>query len=105
MNPRDIMQDAIHNFHPQYSQYTQASQSRHAFARDRGKSVIVSSAHRSRRYDPLLTDQPPPYRYDDDTSSRSSSSSDRASATTSHQFTPQIHPIPTHEFMRIIEFS
>uniref|UniRef100_A0A915KZM2 Transmembrane protein 184B n=1 Tax=Romanomermis culicivorax TaxID=13658 RepID=A0A915KZM2_ROMCU len=25
MNPRDIMQDAIHNFHPQYQQYTQAS--------------------------------------------------------------------------------
>lgn len=23
MNPRDIMQDAIHNFHPNYSQYTQ----------------------------------------------------------------------------------
>lgn len=25
MNPRDIMQDAIHNFHPQYQQYTQHS--------------------------------------------------------------------------------
>ena len=23
MNPRDMMQDAIHNFHPQYQQYTQ----------------------------------------------------------------------------------
>ncbi len=23
MNPKDIMQDAIHNFHPQYQQYTQ----------------------------------------------------------------------------------
>ena len=23
MNPRDIMTDAIHNFHPQYQQYTQ----------------------------------------------------------------------------------
>ena len=23
MNPRDIMQDAIHNFHPNYQQYTQ----------------------------------------------------------------------------------
>lgn len=23
MNPRDVMQDAIHNFHPQYQQYTQ----------------------------------------------------------------------------------
>lgn len=26
MNPRDIMTDAIHNFHPQYQQYTQYSQ-------------------------------------------------------------------------------
>nr|KAG5713757.1 hypothetical protein BaRGS_024384 [Batillaria attramentaria] len=26
MNPRDIMQDAIHNFHPQYQQYTQHTQ-------------------------------------------------------------------------------
>ena len=26
MNPRDIMQDAIHNFHPLYQQYTQQSQ-------------------------------------------------------------------------------
>jgi hypothetical protein len=25
MNPRDIMTDAIHNFHPQYQQYTQSS--------------------------------------------------------------------------------
>ena len=25
MNPKDIMQDAIHNFHPQYQQYTQVS--------------------------------------------------------------------------------
>lgn len=23
MNPKDIMDDAIHNFHPQYQQYTQ----------------------------------------------------------------------------------
>jgi hypothetical protein len=25
MNPRDMMTDAIHNFHPQYQQYTQYS--------------------------------------------------------------------------------
>lgn len=25
MNPKDIMQDAIHNFHPQYQQYTQVN--------------------------------------------------------------------------------
>ncbi len=28
MNPRDIMTDAIHNFHPQYQQYTQYSSGR-----------------------------------------------------------------------------
>ena len=27
MNPRDIMTDAIHNFHPQYQQYTQYTNS------------------------------------------------------------------------------
>lgn len=27
MNPRDIMNDAIHNFHPNYQQYTQYTQS------------------------------------------------------------------------------
>lgn len=26
MNPKDIMQDAVHNFHPHYQQYTQHSQ-------------------------------------------------------------------------------
>lgn len=31
MNPKDIMQDAIHNFHPQYQQYTQVS-ALHSFA-------------------------------------------------------------------------
>ena len=25
MNPKDVMQDAIHNFHPQYQQYTQVN--------------------------------------------------------------------------------
>lgn len=30
MNPRDIMQDAIHNFHPQYQQYTQYAHSDNA---------------------------------------------------------------------------
>ena len=27
MNPKDIMNDAIHNFHPQYQQYTQYNSS------------------------------------------------------------------------------
>ncbi|CAJ0942845.1 unnamed protein product, partial [Mesorhabditis belari] len=35
MNPKDIMQDAIHNFHPQYQQYTQHSNPQ--------RSVIVPS--------------------------------------------------------------
>lgn len=29
MNPKDIMQDAIHNFHPQYQQYTQVCDTFH----------------------------------------------------------------------------
>ena len=37
MNPRDIMTDAIHNFHPQYQQYTQYSS---------GKSWIFLSARK-----------------------------------------------------------
>jgi len=32
MNPRDIMTDAIHNFHPQYQQYTQYSSDNKRFA-------------------------------------------------------------------------
>lgn len=31
MNPRDIMTDAIHNFHPQYQQYTQYSSGKNKF--------------------------------------------------------------------------
>ena len=34
MNPRDIMADAIHNFHPQYQQYTQQSQTPSRAARN-----------------------------------------------------------------------
>lgn len=30
MNPKDIMTDAIHNFHPQYQQYTQYSSGMYA---------------------------------------------------------------------------
>lgn len=29
MNPKDIMNDAIHNFHPQYQQYTQYTTTNH----------------------------------------------------------------------------
>merc|ERR1712083_632579 len=40
MNPRDIMTDPIHNFHPQYQQYTQYSSagSRHKFDENQGES-------------------------------------------------------------------
>lgn len=31
MNPKDIMTDAIHNFHPQYQQYTQYSSGKYQF--------------------------------------------------------------------------
>lgn len=31
MNPKDIMTDAIHNFHPQYQQYTQYSAGMYQF--------------------------------------------------------------------------
>merc|ERR1712158_266315 len=34
MNPRDIMTDAIHNFHPQYQQYTQYSSAGNRHKRD-----------------------------------------------------------------------
>merc|ERR1719251_255049 len=58
MNPRDIMTDAIHNFHPQYQQYTQYSSggSRHKRQESYGEvasndnhvssvnSVVASSA-------------------------------------------------------------
>jgi hypothetical protein len=39
MNPRDIMTDAIHNFHPQYQQYTQYSSGRekNTSTRERGE--------------------------------------------------------------------
>lgn len=34
MNPKDIMTDAIHNFHPQYQQYTQYSSGTHSVRND-----------------------------------------------------------------------
>jgi hypothetical protein len=37
MNPRDIMTDAIHNFHPQYQQYTQYSSGREKNTSTRGR--------------------------------------------------------------------
>ncbi|XP_059091897.1 transmembrane protein 184B-like isoform X3 [Tigriopus californicus] len=40
MNPRDIMTDAIHNFHPQYQQYTQYSSA--SFTRSLAERGLVS---------------------------------------------------------------
>ena len=37
MNPRDIMTDALHNFHPQYSQYTQYSSDNKRFQPQTGQ--------------------------------------------------------------------
>merc|ERR1719232_2270182 len=55
MNPRDIMTDAIHNFHPQYQQYTQYSSAgnRHKFDENQGEScaddsVATSATHAAR---------------------------------------------------------
>lgn len=39
MNPRDIMTDAIHNFHPQYQQYTQYSSGNHDFLNNRHDEI------------------------------------------------------------------
>lgn len=75
MNPRDIMQDAIHNFHPQYSQYTQVrwdktlSTNYHP-TNTHIESVVqvrqvgpLMSSRRKYAYKLLLTNLPPPYEY------------------------------------------
>ena len=46
MNPRDIMTDAIHNFHPQYQQYTQYSSTANTKV---GTRVITAANHRPPR--------------------------------------------------------
>jgi len=48
MNPRDIMTDAIHNFHPQYQQYTQYSSDNKRFQNkgtggDKGDNLNTSA--------------------------------------------------------------
>ena len=42
MNPRDIMTDALHNFHPQYSQYTQYSSENKRFQSQPGAGAQPS---------------------------------------------------------------
>ena len=42
MNPRDIMTDAIHNFHPQYQQYTQYSSGKDIFGSFSMKQIWIS---------------------------------------------------------------
>merc|ERR1712029_653671 len=43
MNPRDIMADAIHNFHPQYQQYTQYSSDNRKFQSTQASQPQVGS--------------------------------------------------------------
>merc|ERR1719245_463023 len=43
MNPRDIMTDAIHNFHPQYQQYTQYSSDNRRFQSTQASQPQVGS--------------------------------------------------------------
>ncbi|KAI2801264.1 hypothetical protein BLOT_011841 [Blomia tropicalis] len=52
MNPRDIMNDAIHNFHPNYQQYTQYTQS----AKTNSGSSATGQASASTPKSPILTD-------------------------------------------------
>merc|ERR1719458_1872397 len=46
MNPRDMMTDAIHNFHPQYQQYTQYSSDNRRFqpSTANGSAAAASAA-------------------------------------------------------------
>jgi len=44
MNPRDIMTDAIHNFHPQYQQYTQYSSGGNRHKRNESYGEVNTSA-------------------------------------------------------------
>jgi len=50
MNPKDIMNDAIHNFHPNYQQYTQyspqASDSTPNNTQDQGGRPLSKSEHK-----------------------------------------------------------
>lgn len=50
MNPRDIMNDAIHNFHPNYQQYTNYQSSKPNFASPQGHSEGSTSKS------PILTE-------------------------------------------------
>lgn len=47
MNPKDIMQDAIHNFHPQYQQYTQVRVTVHCCIKSilSRRDVLISFNH------------------------------------------------------------
>ena len=61
MNPRDIMTDAIHNFHPQYQQYTQYSSDNKRFQPGQQNNNFVSretSVYTFVRYNggPMLMD-------------------------------------------------
>jgi len=49
MNPRDIMTDAIHNFHPQYQQYTQYSSDNRRFQTTNPNAAATSNGDQAGR--------------------------------------------------------
>lgn len=51
INPRDIMTDAIHNFHPQYQQYTQYQAGNNANPTGNGQSEGMSGGASSSRHE------------------------------------------------------
>lgn len=52
MNPRDIMTDAIHNFHPQYQQYTQYSSDNRRFQTTQASQPQVGNQMQPQRQPP-----------------------------------------------------
>jgi len=50
MNPRDIMTDAIHNFHPQYQQYTQYSSDNRRFKGPEQQQQHQNPSHQQQQF-------------------------------------------------------
>merc|ERR1711909_41150 len=50
MNPRDIMTDAIHNFHPQYQQYTQYSSDNRRFKGAESQQQHQNPTHQQQQF-------------------------------------------------------
>ncbi len=55
MNPRDIMTDAIHNFHPQYQQYTQYSSGKAEILKNSILNPLECDFFEFFRYVPILS--------------------------------------------------